>query len=129
MSYLLDTCALFALTESGRALSAPTRRLIEAPHSEVWISAISAFEIAQKHHHGRLTLPLPPEVWFRAVLEQHQVQELPLTSTIGALAAALPPIHRDPFDRLILATALNHQLTIITSYQIIQNYPGIRTLW
>lgn len=126
---LLDTCGLVALQDGGRALSEAARILLEAPGSEVFISAISAFEIGQKHNAGKLILPVDPAVWFPAMLRQHQVRELPITSSICLTASALPLLHKDPFDRLIIATAREHGLQILTSDQVIPTYPGVLTLW
>ncbi len=126
---LLDTCGLIALQDSGRALSEVSRILLEAPGSQVFISAISAFEIGQKHNSGKLILPRAPAIWFPAMLRQHHVHELPVTSAISLTASALPLLHKDPFDRLIIATAQEHNLQILTSDLIIPTYPGVTTLW
>jgi len=126
---LLDTCGLIALQDSGRALSEATRILLEAPGSQVFISAISAFEIGQKHNSGKLILPQVPAIWFPAMLRQHHVRELPVTSSISLTASALPLLHKDPFDRLIIATAKEHGLQILTSDQMIPTYPDLITLW
>ncbi len=127
MNRLLDTCALFALSDDGQAFSAKARKALNS--GIVWISAISAFEIAQKYHGGKLHLPLPPSDWFPAMLRQHRIEEFPLHSTTGYIAASLPPIHKAPFDHLIIATALEKKLTILTCDQTIPTYPGINTVW
>lgn len=57
------------------------------------------------------------------------MRELPLTGVIAARATLLPPIHKDPFDRLLIATAIEHQLTLLTPDQTIRQYPGLKTLW
>ncbi|MDZ4287878.1 MAG: type II toxin-antitoxin system VapC family toxin [Prosthecobacter sp.] len=129
VSLLLDTCGLLALQNGGRELSEAARLQLEAPGSEVWISAISAFEIGQKHAGGKLILPCDPDAWFQAMLKHHQVREIPVTSAIGIRAAGLPLLHKDPFDRLIIATAQEHGLEILTSDRTISTYPGITTLW
>ena len=126
---LLDTCGLLALQTGGRDFSEEARALLEAPGSEVFVSAITAFEIGQKHASGKLIMNEPPATWFPAMLRQHHLGELPLTSSIGLAAAALPQIHRDPFDRILIATAIARNLTILTSDRIIPTYPGIKTLW
>ncbi len=126
---LLDTCGLIALQDGGRDLCEPTRILLEAPRSEVFISAISAFEIGQKHRSGKLILPLRPDAWFSAMLKQHHIRELPVTSAIALTATELPLHHRDPFDRLIIATAIEHHLQILTSDRIIPTYPDVEAIW
>jgi PIN domain nuclease of toxin-antitoxin system len=126
---LLDTCGLLALQDGGQALSESSRIQLEAPGSRVFISAISAFEIGQKHASGKLILLKPPAIWFPAMVRQHHLEELPVTSSIALTATSLPPLHKDPFDRLIIATALEHRLQILTSDAILPTYPGITTLW
>lgn len=126
---LLDTCGLIALQDGGRDFSESTRILLEAPRSEVFISAISAFEIGQKHRSGRLVLPLHPDAWFSAMIKHHHLRELPVTSAIVLSATELPLLHKDPFDRLIIATAIAHHLQILTLDRIIPTYPDVETLW
>lgn len=126
---LLDTCALWALQTGGKELSIKTRALLEAPGSVVCVSAISAFEIGQKAGAGKLTLPCDLDCWFPAMLRQHFLTELPVGSDICIAAVALPPIHKDPFDRIIVATARQHGLPIVTSDRVIPSYPGITALW
>lgn len=126
---LLDTCALLALADGGTQFSDFTRRRLETPGTRVFVSAISAFEIGQKHRSGKIQLKLPPAEWFPAMLRHHQVDELPVSAALALAATGLPAIHRDPFDRLVIATALAHHLKIVTSDRIIPTYPGVETLW
>jgi PIN domain nuclease of toxin-antitoxin system len=128
-TYLLTTCALLAIHDGGAAFSKEVRILLEAPDSQVFVSAISAFEIGQKLAAGMLALPSELARWFPAILKQHYLTDLPLTAAICITATALPPIHKDPFDRLIIATAMIHKLTIITCDTTIAAYPCIKTLW
>lgn len=127
--YLLDTCALLALSEGGKHFSPMVRQRLEVPGSVVYVSAISAFEIGQKASAGKLTLPCPLTQWFAAMLQHHELTELPVSSSISITATSLPTLHKDPFDRLIIAAAIEKNLTIITSDQTIQKYPEITTLW
>lgn len=128
-AYLLDTCGLLEIQSGGTAFSQHVRNLLEAPGSEVRVLVISAFEIGQKLAAGKLTLPCELAYWFPAVLLQHKLTELPLTSSICIAATGLPPIHKDPFDRLLIASALEFQIPIVTSDRTIATYPGIKTLW
>lgn len=126
---LIDACGLIALQCAPESFSEEARKRLEAPGSQAFVSAITAFEIGQKHASGKLILPLPPHEWFVSVLHHHHLDELAVSSTIALAATALPPIHRDPFDRILIATALAGKLTILTSDRIIPTYPGITTLW
>jgi PIN domain nuclease of toxin-antitoxin system len=72
----------------------------------VGVSPVSCFELALAQRRGRLELPLPMREWFALALAGSDVELLPLTPEIAARAVELPDIHRDPFDRIIIATAL-----------------------
>jgi PIN domain nuclease of toxin-antitoxin system len=71
----------------------------------------------------------PTVQWFLGLLERYDLRQVALDAAVTCAAAALPPIHRDPFDRVIVALAQAHALTILTSDENIQKYPGVRTLW
>jgi len=126
---LLDTCALLFLEADSSALSPAAADAIRSPGTMVAVSAISAFEVGQKMARGQLQLPVAVDQWFSRMLRQHALRELPLTGVIAARATLLPPIHRDPFDRLLIATAIEHQLTLLTPDRTIPQYPGLKTLW
>jgi PIN domain nuclease of toxin-antitoxin system len=126
---LLDTCGLLALQEGGQELSPETRAQLEAPGVRVFVSAITALEIGLKHAAGKLQLPLAPQDWFEAMLSHYRVEETPVTAVIAFAASALPPIHKDPFDRIIIATAQIHGCALLTSDRIIPTYPKVRVIW
>lgn len=110
---LLDTCALLWLAEGGKRLSPETRdRIEQAP--VVYISAISAFEIGVKYRSGKLKLPVPPADWFGAVVEHHGIAVEPLDWDVCVAATDLPPLHKDPCDRFIIATAKLRGLPVVT---------------
>lgn len=120
-SLILDTCALLWLTTGGGPLSAEAlARIDTAP--VVYVSAISGFEIGLKHREGKLLLPALPGLWFDSVLHHHGLQVLPLSLAICLQATQLPLVHRDPCDRLIIATATAHSLTVVTGDTVFQQY-------
>lgn len=128
MNLLLDTCALLALA-TGDLPPAASSALVGAPHAH--ISAIVPWELAIKVKTGKLQLPEPPLHWVQALAARHQL-DLPIFSLDAQLlcaAANLPLIHRDPFDRVLIATALQRNLILLTSDLIIPTYPGIRVIW
>ncbi len=104
MRLLLDThVALWALVDSPR-LSAHARELILAPANEVWVSAASVWEIAIKHGLGRGDMPVSGDealAWFRRA----GYRLLAIAPEHAAAVGTLPPIHGDPFDRLLVAQA------------------------
>lgn len=122
---LLDTCALLWLVE-GRRISRPVLKQIEIAPS-LCLSAISAFEIAQKVHGGKLTLPDPVTTWINEALVHHGISVIPLDLDICVKAAGLPPVHADPCDRFIIATALTHNFPIVTRDERFPAY-GVKTI-
>ena len=94
-------------------LSPATVALIEES-ADVGVSAISCFEIAWLVKHGRIGLDMAFEDWLQQVVDAHIVQFLPVTPWIGARAVSLPEHHKDPQDRLIIATALERNARLIS---------------
>ncbi len=126
MTILLDACALLALAR-GELPDRAAAALRSAPEANV--SAVTPWEIAIKVASGKLELKLPPAQWFLALAERHQLREHPLEARVACAAAGLPLIHRDPFDRVLVALAQAHTLTILTSDENIPKYSGVATLW
>lgn len=126
MNVLLDTCALLALAD-GKLPAAPAAALRQAP--EAFVSVVSPWEVAIKVAGDRLRLLEPPARWFQRLAERYDLREVHLDAEIACAAAALPTIHRDPFDRVIVALAAAHGLTVLTSDEHIRKYPGVATLW
>ena len=118
---LLDTCAILWLAEGGHRISKKTRERIEAA-PVVFVSAISAFEIAIKCRSGKLKLPVSPAEWFQGVVEHHGLAVHPLDWDVCLAAAELPPVHKDPCDRFIIATAKRYRLTVVTGDPIFSSY-------
>ncbi len=123
---LLDTCALLWLTHDQSKISRNTLQMIEdAP--VVYLAAVSAFEIALKHKAGKLRLPVPPRDWMAGVLIHHQIDVIALELEICLKATELPPIHKDPCDRFIIAAALTRDLPVVTADPDFASY-GVRVL-
>ena len=118
---ILDTCALLWLAGGSKKLSRSTlKKINEAP--AVYLSAISGFEISLKAAAGKLELSHPVEEWFKRVAEHHGLTILPLDLEICIAAAKLPPIHDDPFDRFIIATAKLNDLIVVTADERFEEY-------
>jgi PIN domain nuclease of toxin-antitoxin system len=119
---LLDTCALLWLVGDKRKLTAKVQRLFQLPETRLYVSAISAFEISVKARRGALVLPLPPDTWYTEALAFHGLEEIPVTGAIAARSAMLPPHHMDPCDRIIVATAQNAGIEVVTPDKMIAKY-------
>lgn len=123
---ILDTCALLWLSHQQEKLSSAILKQIEdAP--AIFVSAITGFEIALKWKAGKLELPAPPKSWMEIILAHHDISVIELDLNICIKAAELPPIHRDPCDRFIIATALLHNFPVITLDERFKQY-GIKVL-
>ncbi len=124
MRLLLDThIALWAVTDSPR-LPETARSAILAPQNEVWISAASIWEISIKHALGRGGMPISGTEavhWFAV----SGYRDLPITSTHAAAVDALPAIHRDPFDRILIAQAQTEPLRLVTHDDVIAQYSDV----
>ena len=121
MTLILDTCALLWLAEGGKHLSGEAREQIEDA-SVVYVSAISAFEIAVKCRSGKLKLPVPPAEWFQDIVDHHGLAIEPLDWDVCMAAVALPPVHKDPCDRFIIAAAKMRRLTVVTGDPVFRSY-------
>jgi PIN domain nuclease of toxin-antitoxin system len=76
-----------------------------------------------------LELPLPLPDWFDAALTESDIQCLPLTPNLLHASTVLPDIHKDPADRIIIATAQEQSAQLVTADETIQSYPNLRTVW
>ena len=118
---LLDTCALLWLAQGGGQLSLTTRQEpAEAPF--VYVSAISGFEVGIQYQKRKLELPVAPDAWFHAIVKHHDLQVIPLDLDICIRSTQLPPLHSDPCDRMIIATAQTHHLAIVSADPIFARY-------
>jgi PIN domain nuclease of toxin-antitoxin system len=129
LKLLLDTCAILCLAADQARLSTTVRQAIATNPSSLFVSAISAFEIALKHRKGRLDLGMEPEAWWARAVAHHGLIVLPVTDEIAMASTALPPLHADPCDRIIIATGDRHALSIVTSDALISQYPSATILW
>jgi PIN domain nuclease of toxin-antitoxin system len=126
---LLDTCALLWLVTDHALLSAKARRLLQHHAGSLYVSAITAFEVGTKHRKGKLALSRPPVEWFALTLDVHGLTPIAIDADIALRSTALPLLHADPCDRMIVATAQVRDLTVLTSDPLIRGYPDTRTAW
>jgi PIN domain nuclease of toxin-antitoxin system len=124
---LLDTQVWLWMLAAPERLSAKARALLVAPENELVLSAASAWEIAIKHALGKLQLPEPPAEYVSRLIAQSGVSSLPVHHHHALCAGGLPAIHRDPFDRMLVAQAQLESLPILTADRIFRRY-DVRTL-
>ncbi len=118
MNLLLDTHALVWWDVADARLSVAARAAITNPANYVFVSAASIWEIAVKQRVGRIPFTGSPI----ASIERNGFSSLPISGEHAEVAAQLPPIHRDPFDRMLIAQALLQGLVLVTSDRFIGQY-------
>ncbi len=123
MRLLLDTHAFLWAAADPDQLHADARAAIEDSTNAVLVSAAVAWEISIKVALGKLTVPADPAVWFPARVRSLGFQTLDISAAHGLAIAGLPDIHRDPFDRIMIAQAQIEGLTFVTRDPENQKYP------
>lgn len=123
MKLLLDTHVLLWVAGEPERLSPATRTLIGAVEHELVFSAASVWEIAIKRSLGRADFVVDPRLLRRGLIDNGYT-ELPVTSEHALALDALPPIHRDPFDRILVAQATVEGMVLVTADPAVLRYPG-----
>lgn len=123
MSVLLDTHVLLWVAGEPDRLPEQVRSLVEDPATEVLFSAVSLWEIAIKSGLGRPDFAVDPRVLRRGLLENGYT-ELPVTGAHAVAVDLLPPIHRDPFDRMLVAQARIEGVPLLTADTTLGLYQG-----
>lgn len=126
---LLDTHAFVWLASDQTQLTAAGTSAVRAAAGALCISAITGLEIALLVKRGRLQLPLAAADFVERAARQHGIEEVPVDLAIALHSAALPDIHNDPFDRLIVATALTRGCPVLSKDTVLPQYPGLTVLW
>jgi len=126
--FLLDTNAFLYWTAGAKKLSVRARKAIENPDNEVMLSAISSWEVSIKHRLGKLKLPEPPHKFVPSRMSAHAILGLAFEHSDALAIALLPEHHDDPFDRALIAQALERDLVVITSDDRFEDY-GVKVEW
>ena len=128
MKLLLDTCTFLWALSGVPPLPPGVAAMVRNPDNEVFLSAVSAWEIGIKYAAGKLVLPEHPERYVPTMRAERGFTALPIDEESTLHASRLPNLHRDPFDRLLVSQAIVHGMTILTSDRLITQYPA-RTFW
>lgn len=123
MKLLLDTHLLLWAAGEPKKLPMAARRLIANRRHELCYSAASLWEISIKLSLGRENFRADPGLLRRALLENGYL-EVPVTGEHAVAVAVLPPLHKDPFDRILLAQAVVEGLQLVTTDAQVAQYPG-----
>ena len=122
MKVLLDTHVwLWSLADPGR-LSKEAKRILGSRRNAIHLSAASAWEMAIKVSIGKLDLPEPVETYVPTRMARQGITPLPVTHAHALKVSTLPPHHRDPFDRLLVAQAMVERLSLLTADPVFARY-------
>jgi len=129
---VLDTHVLIWWAAGDPQLSRTARDAIEAEaqDGEILVSAISAWEVVMLAKAGRLALTMEAEVWLDTIAQVRAIRFVPVDVGISILSVQLPgEFHKDPADRIIVATARRHSAPLISADMKIRGYPHVQTIW
>lgn len=123
MKLLLDTHILLWLSTSSHRISEDARELLAHPDNELVFSAASIWEVAIKTSIGREDFKIDPR-WLRRAYLDNGYTELPIHGQHAVAVVGLPPLHKDPFDRLLVAQATVEGILLLTGDALVAQYPG-----
>ncbi|MDR0885675.1 MAG: type II toxin-antitoxin system VapC family toxin [Clostridiales Family XIII bacterium] len=129
MNYLLDTHALLWSVQEDDKLSKKARAVIENKENRLYVSAISAFEIANKFRIGKLPQYEHVVENYVQIVQKLGASDLPITAEQGHFAAKFEWHHRDPFDRIIAAQASIENMILISCDEVFHTLPWVEVLW
>ncbi|MCX5810124.1 MAG: type II toxin-antitoxin system VapC family toxin [Proteobacteria bacterium] len=123
MKLLLDTHIFLWYISGDYHLPKSLKDIIQDSVNEVYLSVVSLWESIVKYHLGKLPLPLSPEKYLPLQRERHDISSLSLDEVSIIHLSALPSFHSDPFDRMLICQAIEHNMTIVTMDAAIAQYP------
>lgn len=127
MNFLLDTGSFLWVTLNPERLGNSFLKCFRNTSNTTFLSSLTAWEINIKCSIGKLALPATPNLFIPQERKNHQIPRLDLCESDTFHLGNLPPLHKDPFDRMLVSQAIERSLTILTPDLLIRQYP-IRTL-
>ena len=128
MRLLLDTHIFLWYIANDKRLAPAWSQTIRDLDNEVYLSVVSLWEAIIKYGTGKLPLPEAPQTYIPRLRAYHQIISLRVEEVDVAQVAALPLLHNDPFDRLLIGQAIQHGLTLVTVDAAIRTYPMVSVL-
>jgi PIN domain nuclease of toxin-antitoxin system len=125
---LLDTCTFLWIITGSRELSPAAAKVFADPANEILLSVVSVWEVSVKHSLGNLPMPASLDRFVLEQREKHGITVLPLEERAVFHLHKLPALHRDPFDRMLICQAIEHDCVLLTPDPLIAQYP-VRTQW
>jgi PIN domain nuclease of toxin-antitoxin system len=133
LTLLLDTCAFLWLVHAPQRLSRPARRVLQDATVEVYVSAVSFWEMSLKQALGKFSMESESIEGLVEAAAAHHCELLPLTPKVASTFYHLPLLgrHRDPFDRMLVWQAIQHDLTLVSRDRAMEPYQteGLKILW
>lgn len=129
MNLLLDTHAFLWWTSDQERIPRETLNKMKDPEIGVFFSVASSWEAMLKIGLGKLSLR---EEWHDIVdreIRENGIETLPVYLRHTYALARLPPLHKDPFDRILIAQAIAEGFTLVTADPLVNQYPDVRTMW
>lgn len=128
MKYMLDTCAFIWYISDDSVMPEELKTLVDESN-DVYISFATLWEIAIKQTTGKLSTVTMNVYELAEICETHRIMIAPLKLPYLERIKKMPLIHRDPFDRIIMATAIEEDYTLLTNDSEIIKYKDVKTLW
>lgn len=126
MKIILDTHIFLWFITNNKRLADQYYDAISNQDNEIYLSVVSVWEATIKYQLGKLPLPASPEIYLPQQREKHLISSLSITETTITQLAKLPPLHNDPFDRLLLCQSLEHDFIIMTEDKAILSYAMVK---
>lgn len=126
---LLDTCALIWLNDDRTKFSRRTLEILERNADALTVSPVSFLEIGIKAKRKGFHIPGSLSEWSDRICEEYSLTVIPVSKRIAVEAATLPEIHSDPFDRIIIASAVIGKMDIITADKVFIKYKNVKVIW
>ncbi len=123
MRLLLDTHVFLWYITADPRLPTAFRDAIADPDNQVFLSVASVWEAVIKNGLGKLSLPASPAEYLPRQRALHRIGSIPIEEETLVHLAALPPLHRDPFDRILVSQAMQHAMTVVTVDVAVKQYP------
>jgi len=128
MKLLLDTCALIWFFAGSDRINHRLRSLLTDPGNDLRMSDVSVLELVIKHKLGKLGWEQSPSRLLPVLARKHRLNSEPLTAQAIYYLEVLPWLHRDPFDRLLIAQAVTSNYLLVTPDPLIRSY-SVKTIW
>jgi PIN domain nuclease of toxin-antitoxin system len=128
MKYLLDTAIFLWSVDAPQKLNPRARDILEDREQEIFLSPVVSWEIIIKVARGKLTLSRSTSEILNLAFSRFGMQPLPVTHAHSLAIGALPPVHDDPFDRMLVAQAKTNGMVLMTADAALEQYP-VETLW